>query len=859
MAENINSGVNRYVVDIATGGGNTILGTAVPTNVATQGISKTAGESGVFVYTDKSFTVYLCYGSTWVEYMVVNSEDADFGNNVSIPWAAHSTHGAVTAMYFLTAEADHEIRLIPLMDEMITDFIPTDGVVAKNAIIAKDADITFGTGVITGDKVNYSPPGHSMAGKSAGETFSYTLNGQVGRALTMMNNATQVKTTIVYDSETGKSTISFVLPAGYNGSQVFKTHTKGGSPLADPFTRSVTIPTTGLKFGFKPEQGLNSGGTAVGDTEGVWTWVNFGSGSDMVDTSYLGTYHPHNVHTWDYIDGGNNTSFGTPSHVPSIDWSSNWSNTLNLTENLNFDNGITVATAFLYISNRNNHIGQIFRVSNDVDSSQPTSNRRSISCDILAATSHGDSKKLQIQTGANAGAGKIYQTDDACITPYDWHTIVVTWDSDVNNAPILKVDGVVQALTQTSTGNYYDTSWLWSSGYYSSGDFTAYENLLSGTDLEQLEAYMDFKYITMPTEIELLEPADTEYPYIWHTRSWTDVNGIRFPDANLTYSTFVSKKTITIGTRGYFEWTMDASRHATAQVAIVDAGILDSIPVGNSINVAGAIMRVYCNTGNFNTGWYDNGTNVGGLSNPLHNNQTFKFQVEWDGEWSLWQGGNKFYTSPNKITASEVTFLGYKAAGDVDSLKISSHEGEYINYKATPTTPMVLTSAGSVDSSARINGNVFSPTPWNGTTQLVSVPISKGDYIEIDGYAHFNMSTNAWGIHTTGTGHTDLYTNLFTSATPVGGYEKWGGWRVYESGTQLGTAGKFGYYDSNLYGTTPLGSWGVGFNMDGTVTLYIGGLKQYTSTHVYTEETVYLVMNAVWSTSIQAGLTFTKT
>ena len=71
MAEILNSGVSHYFKDVATSGGNTIIGASAPTNETTEGISKSAGETGIFVYTDKSFTVYMYYGSTWVEYMTV--------------------------------------------------------------------------------------------------------------------------------------------------------------------------------------------------------------------------------------------------------------------------------------------------------------------------------------------------------------------------------------------------------------------------------------------------------------------------------------------------------------------------------------------------------------------------------------------------------------------------------------------------------------------------------------------------------------------------------------------------------------------------------------------------------------------
>ena len=105
MAENLTESLHRFIVDDTTSNGNIVIGTAEPPDFNTQGISKSADHTGVFVYTDKSFQVFICYTDVWEEYTDVDVTDEDWTNSTTIPWLDHPTHGAPTAMYFKTTDA----------------------------------------------------------------------------------------------------------------------------------------------------------------------------------------------------------------------------------------------------------------------------------------------------------------------------------------------------------------------------------------------------------------------------------------------------------------------------------------------------------------------------------------------------------------------------------------------------------------------------------------------------------------------------------------------------------------------------------------------------------------------------------
>ena len=829
MAEILNSGVNHYFKDVATSGGNTIIGAAAPTDVNAQGISKEAGETGVFVYTDKSFTVYMCYGSTWAEYMAVDSTDADFDNAVSIPWASHDTHGAATAMYFVTAEADHEIRAVKIFNHLITDFIPSDSDFQKNALIESDSTVsTSGSGVLAGSKIHYSPDAHNLAGKAAGETFSYVLNGLVGGALTFMDGYTQVKTTIAYDAETGKSTISFIIPAGYNGSQVFKTHTKGGSPLSDPFTRSVTIPTSNLQIYLKPE------GT---EGAGVSTHTNYGSGADLPDGTSQGKYRALQVTKWDYVA----SSFGlVDTYIPSVDWSHNSSGVIPKPYTTEINNGLTVVTPVYLTSNYSALVGDklFYQLANNDDWTLRSTETKSVQV-IFKDNDGSGNWNLQINLAQTSpwGTGAKYETSGYPVQAHAWNVILFQWDGDTNSAPILKINGVAIELTQTDTScNGHEANSL-DFGFgvpVSVGEVAIYESALSGTDLEQLEAYFDFKYINYSDSEVMFNEANWKNimaKTIGNPPGGTSTSITGYDNAQTSYLVR-TEKMIKVGSRaeikysiseyGYnkpnqliitedLEWQSKNDQYGYYQTDIKNTSA--AYLIKSSMNYlylyysdgAGNMPLVY----NANTG--------------LSPTDEISLIVEWDGTVKLGLNGTVLYTATDKFTVGNhiAPFIWSQRKGEA-SLTIDGNlvdfawPSNYSSEVASNATP-VYESGNAVITDNHINHG-SNPMSKGGKVKVGTLQ-GEGAYIDWQPHPFHGSNRYIMTLSTTADvwSHTDANAEIAMRAAYVGTQQY-----VYTSGsadhlmTRQGLGGFTSWADyyndiSNSYeGDTDINKYGFG-------------------------------------------------
>ena len=759
MAEILNSGVNHYFKDVATSGGNTIIGAAAPTDVNAQGISKEAGETGVFIYTDKSFTVYMCYGSTWAEYMAVDSTDADFDNAVSIPWASHDTHGAATAMYFVTAEADHEIRAVKIFNHLITDFIPSDSDFQKNALIESDSTVsTSGSGVLAGSKIHYSPDAHNLAGKAAGETFSYVLNGLVGGALTFMDGYTQVKTTIAYDAETGKSTISFIIPAGYNGSQVFKTHTKGGSPLSDPFTRSVTIPTSNLQIYLKPE------GT---EGAGVSTHTNYGSGADLPDGTAQGKYRALQVTKWDYVA----SSFGlVDTYIPSVDWSHNSSAVIPKPYTTEINNGLTVVTPVYLTSNYSALVGDklFYQLANNDDWTLRSTDTKSMQ--LLFKDNDGSGNwNLQINVAQTSpwGTGARYETSGYPVQAHAWNVILFQWDGDTNSAPILKINGVAIELTQTDTScNGHEANSL-DFGFgvpVSVGEVAIYESALSGTDLEQLEAYFDFKYINY---------SDSEV--MWNEANWKDIHGVTLNNPpgqtptsitgynnGQSYWLLRTEKMFKVGSRAEVKYSSDTYVYnGPTQIFITDDlewqsknkqygyyfNDMKSTSAGYLFRLASNYLYVYESDGAGNMPLVFNANAGNAVTDEI------SLIVEWDGTCKVAKNGTVLVTLPTKFTVGNhyAPFLFNQRSGE-GSISI---DGNLVDF-AWPSTYSSETAIDAtptyVSGNAQVSGNHINygeVTMAKGGRVKVATLQGEGAYVDWQPHPYHGSNRHYMTLSTT--------------------------------------------------------------------------------------------------------------
>ena len=754
MAEILNSGVNHYFKDVATSGGNTIIGAAVPTDFATQGISKEAGESGVFIYTDKSFTIYFCYGGTWVQYMAVDATDSDFANSISIPWADHDTHGAVTGMYFVTAEADHEIRAVKISGDLITDFIPTDADLTKNALIVDETSVSNTGSVIegAGTYFNYE---HDLSGKSVGDTISYTLNGVVGGALTFMDTYTQVQTTILYNAETGQSAISFVLPAEWNSSKAINTFSRGGSPLSDPFTRGVSAPTGNLALFINMNDNANildSAGAAADDTDAIQT-IN-ATGGSLVQTTAAKQpqYIVNGKNMYNGITGTQDSIYlpqpGLYSGEDGFDFTP-----------FAWDNGFTFAYSFANNSKR--YTGGSYRTmikANDANGTNTTF-ELVISENMEAAN---DKCKIRLRFKPD-GQAYIYQYDSAegVITPHQFNNILAVWDGSAER-PTVKVNGVEVEFGaySTKTGSYNVSQYPQYSSYGPYGvfgDFAAYSSGLSGTDLEQLEAYYDFKYVTLPSSELMFQDLSKNYAGGFNGESPVDSDYIDGVVTNTACYAF-PEKYFKLGTRAemtvsyaavhlsnyqqYFimprsKWNFIAKARNYHYVPAYQVRYTPESAYGVYHRNYGTGVMYAVETGDDNFSYLNNPGAPTGNMNP---GDTVGFIVEWDGTMKLTQNGAVIFTYPDKLT-EDFIFVPIGVFGDW-KLDMSGHmvdfdamDDIYERFEgAELVTPTLVEDNGayglsSIMTLGGINANVASTAHRKGKIQIGSLQ-GAGSYIE---------------------------------------------------------------------------------------------------------------------------------
>ena len=313
MAEILSSGVNLFTKDTSTGNGNTIIGAAVPTDSVTEGIAKEAGQTGIFVYTDKSFTVYFHYGSSWVEYMSVDVNDADWTGSVNVPWVNHDTHGVVDAMYFKTAEADHELRLVTFITPIFIDATPGDGNLDYDGLFISVSGATVNVdNALYGNEtqfVRFERP--SAAGYSAGETITLTKTGKCVGSHVIIDGV-EVSATEVYTGEPEWTTaITFIAPASITASSVIDVY------YEHDYVYIPAIVTSGLVFHIDatdPESypGTGTVWTSLVNSTNVGTLIS--SGNDPANGVQLVDGHMHFDGSDDRVEFDttqNNITFGT--------------------------------------------------------------------------------------------------------------------------------------------------------------------------------------------------------------------------------------------------------------------------------------------------------------------------------------------------------------------------------------------------------------------------------------------------------------------------------------------------------------------------------------------------------------------
>tara|TARA_Y100000593_G_C4288582_1_gene326978 strand:- start:355 stop:1746 length:1392 start_codon:yes stop_codon:yes gene_type:complete len=221
MAEILTQTMHRFSTDVATSNGNIVIGTADATDSNTQGVSKSAEHDGIFVYTDKSFQVFICYTDVWEEYTDIDATDEDWTNSTTIPWLDHPTHGAPTAMYFKTTEADHIIRLVHQDGAMFIDRNPGDGDFETDALITGAATPDVDGNLYGADNLIFKVSTLDASTVSPGETITDVISGKVIDAYIFADKET-LDATISYNGETFQTTIEYTIPGDATANTVYE-------------------------------------------------------------------------------------------------------------------------------------------------------------------------------------------------------------------------------------------------------------------------------------------------------------------------------------------------------------------------------------------------------------------------------------------------------------------------------------------------------------------------------------------------------------------------------------------------------------------------------------------------------------
>lgn len=165
MAQLIN-GINLFKLDNAGENGRIVFGSQSPITdtsqaEATHWVSKGAEDSGIFVYTNVTVTVFQLENGVWVEYGIITPENGQF-EGVDIPW-----NDGATKMFFVSdalAPANTVLRIKAQQGPIIVDSTPAD--IGTQADSVKDGDAvtlipSVGTGGpgAKGDKGDKGDPG----------------------------------------------------------------------------------------------------------------------------------------------------------------------------------------------------------------------------------------------------------------------------------------------------------------------------------------------------------------------------------------------------------------------------------------------------------------------------------------------------------------------------------------------------------------------------------------------------------------------------------------------------------------------------------------------------------------------------
>lgn len=263
MAIELNKGVNVHKI----GDANDVLSTSTPNDVNSQGISKAAGDSGIFVISNADLEVWFHYDDgngtlLWALHNTLNKSDLGFQDGHAVAWRNHKSHGTVTAMYLKATSSgtngeDPVARTMSISKVIITDADNKDSELKKdflnwysNPIVDDLPGQNAAEQAVNYD--GYERMYHDLSSHSIGDTYSFTVHGYVDSALTFARMVDKIDCYYQYDEKADQTTISFQITDGEYGDyhttlDTWHTWWSLGEAPKVPFKMTIEVPAaTGL-------------------------------------------------------------------------------------------------------------------------------------------------------------------------------------------------------------------------------------------------------------------------------------------------------------------------------------------------------------------------------------------------------------------------------------------------------------------------------------------------------------------------------------------------------------------------------------------------------------------------------------
>jgi hypothetical protein len=343
--------------------------------------------------------------------------------------------------------------------------------------------------------------------------------------------------------------------------------------------------------------------------------------------------------------------------------------------------------------------------------------------------------------GANTKYGFI--SDDYVITDTAMHTIVATADGDGNLT--VKVDGASVAMSSMAVPNVGWTPHI--NGHFFLGDLAVHSSVLSGNDLDSLEAYYNFKYINF---------ADSEV--MFQSSNLANLHGRTIgnpPGENDTlngynnaqvYFDVRTEKMFKVGSRaevkyissGYIyngpnhifitddlEWSSKNKGYGyhTSDMKDTSAGYL--------LRIAQNYLYVYYSDG---VGTLSLVFNSGAITNSA--DDEISFIVEWDGTCKIAKNGTILNTLATKFTVDNyyAPFLWHQRTGTgaitMDGNLVDwAWPSNYSSEEASNATPVKVEGTGNVIVSGNHINNFANPMGKGGSVKIGTVQ-GEGSYVD---------------------------------------------------------------------------------------------------------------------------------